>query len=302
MKTVVSVSVGSSARDHEVHLNLLGEEFTVKRVGTDGDINKAIAMLRELDGQVAAIGLGGLDIYLRCGQAKYALRDGAMMMEMVKKTPVVDGSGLKDTLERFTVEELQRDGRIPLRGRKVLMVSAMDRFGMAEALISAGANVVLGDMIFAMGIDKPLTSLTELSRYAAKLLPDLSKLPISLIYPTGKAQSQIEPNALTTPYYQEAELIAGDFHYIRKRLLDDMSGKTILTNTVTSKDTEELRRRGVQWLVTTTPELEGRSFGTNVMEALFLAILGKTWDEVTPQDYLELITKLNFKPRITSLQ
>ncbi len=302
MKTVVSVSVGSSARDHEVHLNLLGEEFTVKRLGTDGDIDKALAMLRELDGQVATIGLGGLDIYLRCGKAKFALRDGKMMMDMVKKTPVVDGSGLKDTLERVTIKELQKDGRIPLADRKVLMVCAMDRFGMAEALVEAGANVVFGDLIFAVGIDKPLKSLKALSGYAHMLLPDLSQLPISMIYPTGEKQSEIKPNELTRPYYEEAEIIAGDFHYIRRHLIPDMSGKVILTNTVTAKDVEELRRHKVRWLVTTTPELNGRSFGTNVMEALFLAILGKRWAEVTSNDYLELIQKLQFRPRITELQ
>lgn len=302
MKRVVSVSIGSSSRDHAVTLSLLGEEFSVSRRGTDGDIDKACALLRELDGQVDAIGLGGLDIYLRCGNKKYALRDGEMMMNLVRRTPVVDGSGLKDTLERRVIAEVARDGRVPLQGRKVLMVCAMDRFGMAESLLAIGANVVLGDLIFSLGLDKPLRSLHALSGYADQLLPDLSQLPISLIYPVGEKQAAIKPTALTTPYFQEAEIIAGDFHYVRRYLLDRMDGKTIITNTVTARDVEVLRQHGVEWLITTTPVLEGRSFGTNVMEALFLAILGKRWSEVVPADYLGLIDKLNFKPRITNLQ
>ena len=68
MKRVVSVSIGSSSRDHEVNVSLLGEEFNVSRRGTDGDLDKACALLRELAGKVDAIGLGGLDIYLRCGR------------------------------------------------------------------------------------------------------------------------------------------------------------------------------------------------------------------------------------------
>lgn len=302
MKTIVSVSVGSSARDHEVQLSLMGEHFVIRRQGTDGDFAKAMDMLHQLDGQVDAIGLGGLDIYLRCGRDKYALRDGKIMMDSVKTTPVVDGSGLKDTLERATVQKLEKDGRIAIKGRKVLLVSAMDRFGLAEAIIQAGANVVFGDMIFAMGIDKPLHSLNELSHYAKLLLPDLSQLPISLLYPTGKKQNRITPSELTEPYYREAEIIAGDFHFIRQHMPSRLDGKVILTNTVTSADIEELRRRGVAWLATTTPELQGRSFGTNVMEALFISILGKKWDEVVPDDYLQLIQKLNFQPRIEKLQ
>ena len=301
MKTIVSVSIGSSSRDHEVEIDLMGEHFLIRRQGTDGDISKAMDILHQLDGQVDAIGLGGLDIYLRCGRDKYALRDGKIMMDSVKKTPVVDGSGLKDTLERVTIEALQDDGRISVRDRKVLIVSAMDRFGLAEAMIQAGANVIFGDMIFSMGIDKPLRSLKQLSHYAKRLLPDLSRLPMSMLYPTGTKQNLIEPSELTNPYYREAEIIAGDFHFIRRRMPPRLDGKTIITNTVTAADIEELRQRGVSWLATTTPELQGRSFGTNVMEALFISILGKKWDEVVPDDYLRLIKQLDFKPRIEKL-
>jgi len=50
-----------------------------------------------------------------------------------------------------------------------------------------------------------------------------------------------------------------------------------LTNTTTSENVEELKKRGVSLLITTTPVIEGRSFGTNVLEGVFTALLGKTW-------------------------
>jgi hypothetical protein len=58
-----------------------------------------------------------------------------------------------------------------------------------------------------------------------------------------------------------------------------------LTNTLTARDVEELRARGVARLVSTTPDFGGRSFGTNVIEAALLALLGKRWEDVTPDDY-----------------
>lgn len=302
MKTVVSVSMGSSARDHEVEVDLLGERFRIRRQGTDGDFRKAKELLASLDGHVDAIGLGGIDVFLYSRTQRYELRDGRRLLDVLKTTPGVDGSGLKNTLERETVRLLQQDGRIPLKGRKVLMVCAMDRFGMAQALEEARAKVVYGDLIFSLGVDKPLKSLDELEDYAAKLLPEISKLPISMVYPVGKSQSVIEPTAMATPYYQEAEIIAGDFHFIRRRMPESLPGKVILTNTVTAADVEELRRRGVEWLVTTTPEFEGRSFGTNVLEAVLLALLGKRWEDVQPEDYLDLIHRLDLKPRIVHLQ
>jgi hypothetical protein len=301
LKTIVSVSIGSSDRDHEVEVTFLGEPFRIRRVGTDGDMRKARDILAALDGTVDAIGLGGLDVYLYSRDQRYTLRDGQRLMDCVKTTPVVDGSGLKNTLERETIRYLLQDGRIPLKGRKVLMVCAMDRFGMAEALEEAGARVVYGDLIFTLGVDKPLKSLDELADHANRLLPEVARLPISMIYPVGRAQARIESDELTRPYYEEAEILAGDFHFIRRRMPDSLPGKVVLTNTVTTKDLEGLRRRGVAWLITTTPEFQGRSFGTNVLEAVLLAILGKRWEEVRPEDYLDLIHRLDLKPRIVEL-
>ncbi len=293
LRRIVSVSLGSSERDHEAETEFLGQRFWLRRVGTDGDLDRARSLLEELDGTVDAIGLGGVDVYLRTRQETYTLRDGLRLMQVVKKTPVVDGSGLKDTLERSAVEWLVSDGQVPLAGRKTLMVCALDRFGMAEALLKAGARVVFGDMIFTLGVNKPITSLEELESYARKLLPEICKLPISLVYPIGKKQSEIRPDSLTGPYYQEAEVLAGDFHFIRRRMPDRLEGKTVLTNTVTARDVQELHNRGVHWLVTTTPELSGRSFGTNVLEAALVALGG---------DYAELTTRLGLKPRVVDLR
>ena len=100
MKKIVSVSLGSSSRDHQANVNLLGEDFDISRVGTDGKLAVAIEKVEELDGKVDAIGLGGIDVYLYAGKKRFALRDGLRLLNAAKVTPVVDGSGLKNTLER----------------------------------------------------------------------------------------------------------------------------------------------------------------------------------------------------------
>jgi hypothetical protein len=300
VKTIVSVSLGSSTRDHRVAVQWLGETFDISRVGFDGSIDHAIAKLHELDGKVDAIGLGGIDVYLYAGTKRYALRDGLRMLEAVKMTPVVDGSGLKNTLERETVKHLQEHGIVDFRGQPVLMVSALDRFGMAQALVAAGADVTFGDFIFALGLDKPVTSLQEFEALAERYLPDACKLPFQFFYPTGKKQERA-PEPKFPEYYERAKIIAGDFHFIRQHMPGSLAGKIVITNTVTEKNVEELRARGVALLVTSTPNLGGRSFGTNVMEAALLAKLGKHWADVTEADYLDLLKRLEFKPRIEQL-
>ena len=300
MKRVVSVSLGSSSRDHHAVVNLLGEEFDISRVGTDGKLDAAIAKVHELDGKVDAIGLGGIDVYLYAGKHRFALRDGLRLLEAAKTTPVVDGSGLKNTLEREAVRFMQEDLGIDLKDKKVLMVSALDRFGMAQALVDAGADVLFGDFIFALDLDKPVKGLHEFEEMAEKYLPDACKLPFQFFYPTGKKQDK-PPEPKYPQYYHEADIIAGDFHFMRQFMPDDLKGKIFLTNTVTENDIDELRKRGVKMLVTTTPDFQGRSFGTNVVEAALIALVGKKWSDVTPEDYERVLGELHLKPRVINL-
>jgi hypothetical protein len=300
LKKVVSVSLGSSRRDHHARVAFMGEEFDISRIGMDGKLDAAIAKVRELDGQVDAIGLGGIDVYLYAGRHRYALRDGLRLLEAAKVTPVVDGSGLKNTLERKAVAYMQDELGIDLRGRRVLMVSALDRFGMAQAFVEAGADVLFGDFIFALDKDIPVRDLHEFETMAEKYLPDACKLPFQFFYPTGKKQEK-PPEPKYPQYYEQAEIIAGDFHFMRQYMPERLDGKIVLTNTVTQSNLDELASRGVKLLVTTTPDIGGRSFGTNVLEAALLALLGKRWSDVVPDDYEHLLQALRLRPRVVEL-
>jgi hypothetical protein len=80
-----------------------------------------------------------------------------------------------------------------------------------------------------------------------------------------------------------------------------MKGKWIITNTTTADDVEDMRSRGVELMVTSTPRLDGRSFGTNVMEATMVALKGASGPLSEPE-YIELLGELGFKPEAIWLQ
>jgi len=293
---VVSVSLGDSSRDKAVTATFLGREVCIERRGTDGDMGRAIALIRELDGTVDAIGLGGIDLYLIAAGRKFVIRDALKLAKAAVKTPVVDGSGLKNTLERRTVEWLQETGTVDFRGKRVLLVSAVDRFGMAEALPGLGAVPRFGDLIFALGIPIPIKSLGALKVLAWTLLPIICRMPFSMIYPTGAKQTKTvsKHNA----HFDWADIIAGDYHYIRRYMPPRMDGKIVITNTTTPEDLELMRARGVSMLIGTTPEFDGRSFGTNVMEGVIIALLGKRPEEMTPGDYQNTLDQLGWAPNV----
>lgn len=298
-KHVVSVSLGSKKRDHVAEIEFLGERVRIERRGTDGDVEVAIRLIRELDGHVDAFGLGGIDRYIYAGGRRYVLREGNRLAQAAKKTPIVDGSGLKDTLERWVIPYLQEHSLFDFRGKRVLMVSAVDRFGMAEALTQTGAQVWFGDLIFILGVPYPIKTLRGLSALARCVAPVVVQLPSKWIYPTGERQHRSVPKYRR--FYEWADLIAGDYHLIKRYMPESLEGKVILTNTVTPEDIEQMRARGVATLITTTPDLGGRSFGTNVVEATLVAVGSVPGKPLGPERYLELLQQLRFVPRVEHL-
>lgn len=298
MKHVVGVSLGSSQRDHAVVVNLMGEECKIERFGTDGDMERMIALIQEYDGKADAFGLGGIDLYVSAVDKRYVLRDARKIIRAAKLTPIVDGSGLKHTLERRVIEYLVNHTEIFKERRKVLLTCAMDRLGMAQALFKAGCDVTLGDFLYILNVPLPLKSLTSLARLARVVAPIVVQLPFSMIYPTGEQQGKNKPRQ--TKYFLENEIIAGDFHFIHRYMPPELPGKIVITNTVTLDDVRYLKERGIKTLVTTTPEMDGRSFGTNIMEALLIALTGSS-GELSEEQYDQILEDLKVAPRIVDL-
>jgi hypothetical protein len=296
LKHVVSISIGSSKRNHRAEVEILGESFVIERIGTDGDLERAIALIKELDGRVDAFGMGGIDLYVYGGSRRYTFRDAMRMAKAAVKTPIVDGSGLKNSLERWVVGYLDKETDIQLHGKRVLMVVGVDRFGMAEAFYQLGCDMIMGDFFFALGVPIKLREPWQLAVVAFILLPVLTRLPFRFLYPTGDRQD------LNTPRYGGlfawADVIAGDFHYIRRYMPERLDGKVIITNTVTDANVDEIGGRGAACLITTTPDFGGRSFGTNVIEAVLVAASGRRPQDLKPEDYLTLIDRLGFRPRV----
>jgi hypothetical protein len=298
-KRVCSISLGSSQRNKSTNVEWLGEKFEISRVGTDGDRKKFAQLFSDLDGKVHAFGVGGADIYVAVADKKYRFRSVLSLVKAAKITPVVDGSGLKHTLEREAIRLLQESGEVDFAKEKVLLVSAVDRYGMAQALSDLCPNVIYGDLLFGLGVDKPLRSYKQVKQIGSLLLPIVTQLPIQWFYPTGSKQENRAPRH--EKYFNESSFIAGDWHYIRRYAPDRLDGKTILTQTIRKQDLEWLKSTGAKRVITTTPVIEGETFATNVMEAVIIAHLERRPELVTEQDYLNVLKQLSWKPNVIQL-
>lgn len=285
MKRAVSISIGSSSRDKKIEINLLDESILLERIGTDGDMEKAANLYGELDGKVDAFGVGGALLGFMIEDKWSSLHSVQSLIKYVKTTPVVDGTGLKMTLENQVARVIEEDLHDYVKEKRALVAVALDRWGTARAFLDSGYEVIFGDVMFSLGMDVPVHSENGIKTLANILLPLVSRLPFSWIYPTGEKQNEREPKYEKT--FNWATVVAGDCHYLWKYMPEKLPGRVIVTNTTTPSDKEFFKKAGIKYLITTTPVLDGRSFGTNLMEAAIVAALGrrKPVDYANPGDY-----------------
>ncbi len=299
MKHVLSISLGSSSRDSAAEVELLGQEFLLERRGTDGSLERFERLMTANDGVVDCLTVGGTNLGLHCGGRYYRFREIARATRGVTRTPLVDGAGLKNTLERRTLHWLQERGMVDFSAANVLLTCGIDRFGMAETLDEMAGHVVYGDIMFNLGLPVALHSLRGLQRLGWTLLPLMVRLPFRWLYPTGSKQDEVVPRYQR--WYQWADVIAGDFLFIRRHMPDDLAGKVIVTNSTTEQDVKDLTARGVRLLVTGTPVIGGRSFATNVMEGVFVCLLDKPPADITPEEYTQVAERLGWEPTVREL-
>lgn len=280
MKRVVSVSLGSSKRDKSVEIELGGEKVNIERIGTDGDIKEMRKKYEELDDKVDAFGIGGTNHALYVNGRVYPLPEFKDIRKGIK-TKIFDGEGIKEVLEEKIADFIENNSNIVLKGKRGYMPSAVDRYSMALSLEKAGVKMWYGDFASALHLPIYLPSLKYINFVAPIIIPPILNgisffgiklwkgIPFKELYPTGEKQEKTTTKKIKQ--LENAEIIAGDCLYIKDNLPESLEGKIIITNTTTEEDVKLFERKGISYLITTTPRIEGRSFGTNVMEAVFYA-------------------------------
>ena len=305
MKHAVSVSIGSAKRDKRVNISLLGKDILLERIGTDGDLKRARQLYEELDSRVDALGVGGAVLGLQVAERWYPFYSVIPLVQGVKHTPVVDGTGLKMTLEATVGSVLKQYLDNQNKEKKALIMTAVDRWGLAQTFLKNGYTCVFGDFFFSLGLPIPIRTESAIKKLARLLLPIMSRLPFTWLYPVGEAQERRTPKMRN--YFHWADIIAGDSHYITHYMPEELPGKIIVTNTTTRDDVALFQHAGVKTLITTTPVFDGRSFGTNMLEAGILAALeyDKPVNYAQPGDYYELmntvIKEIKLTPQIQEL-
>jgi predicted amino acid dehydrogenase len=300
-REIRSISLGPSDHDYAFVRQLFGHEFHVQRLGTDGNIRRARELVAQLDGQTDVIGLGGMNFHFQVGRHTFIHQQIQTVAHAAQATPVVDGTHMKNTLERWALSQVAQQQPELFRYRRIFVLSGVDCYATAQVLSQLTDRMVFGDPIFHLNLPITLKSFGQLERYAKWVLPRLCRAPYSRLFPVGPAPVHRTPRG--AGFFKQADVIVGDIAYLRHFAPDDLRRKVIVTNSLSSSDLEDLKERGVESVVTLLPPFSDEHPLTdiNVIEAIFTNLIDRPAAALTDDDYLDLVSRWDLKPQVMVL-
>ncbi|MGE5223951.1 MAG: serine carboxypeptidase, partial [Omnitrophica WOR_2 bacterium] len=140
-----------------------------------------------------------------------------------------------------------------------------------------------------------------LDRVARPTIEQLRDAPFRRIFP----QPGTPRLARTEKPFYWADVIVGDIGAIRRYAPEKLIHKTVVVDSASEDDLDDLRKRGAAIAVVLIPDLEGRARtgrGVATVEALLVAMRANPDAPLSEDTYLDIIADMDWKPDIRYLQ
>ncbi|MDH3840542.1 MAG: saccharopine dehydrogenase NADP-binding domain-containing protein [Chromatiales bacterium] len=302
MKKVVSVSLGPSSKDHEFTTRFLGHDFQVSRLGADGDSGKAWEMLRRHQADADAIGLGMIQDHFDIGSRRHVHKETERLLNVVTRVPATTGASLRRLLQVRAVRHVQKQLGHYFNNNIVLFLNGMVNYDMAQAMSDYTPNLKFADAVLDTGAPVVLSSLEQLELYARGSQLAGSVLPTSVI-PTKKLAKLPGLTALRKEILAremaKCHVIVGTFDDIANfGTPENLDGKTLITSAIDEDRMDFFTDCNVNLVVDVSPKLFDTVVGLSTIEAMILAALDTSSEELGDHDLEEIIEELKIEPRL----
>ncbi len=295
MKNVVTVTIGSSSKDFEFKTSFLGQDFRVRRLGADQDSGKAWDLMRRHQASADAIGLGEVTDHCHVGLRTVINKETQRLLNVVTRVPVTTGATLRRLLQVRAVRHVQKELGHYFNNNLVLFLSGMRNYDMAVAMSDYTGNLSFADALFQTGTPAMLTSLEQLEVYAKG-----SEWMLS-----GKSGAVLESsltqfkNKRVAGVVAKSHVIVGTFAEIKAvGNASNLAGKTLITAAIDDERLAFFTACKVNLVIDVSPKLFEQVVSISTLEAMILAVLERPVEEVSDDDFNEILTELDIKPRL----
>ncbi|MCF8168855.1 MAG: dehydrogenase, partial [Rhodoferax sp.] len=295
MKKVVTVTLGSSKKDFEFKTEFLGQSFSVRRLGADQDGGKAWDLMRRHQATADAIGLGEISDHYHVGLRTVVNKETQRLLNVVTRVPITTGATLRRLLQVRAVRYVQKELGHYFNNNLVLFLSGMRNYDMAVALSDYTKNLSFADALYQTGTPAMLTSLEQLEVYAKGSEWMLSGKPGAAL-----ESSLIDfKNKRVSSVVGKSHVIVGTFAEIKAvGHGKNLEGKTLITSAIDDERMAYFTQHKVNLVIDVSPKLFDKVVAINTLEAMILAVLEKPMEEISDDDFDEILTELDIKPRL----
>ena len=302
MKRVLSIHINEG--DETIATSFLGEEIQIRWVGCGGDPERARSLIAAFDGMVDAIGLDGLPATLELGQSRREHVIGSVLKDAARTTPVVDGSGIRNALERWGVILVDRAQPGIFSQKRILLVPGLNHRGLAHGLARHSRRIRYADPVvyFAMPDFPGVGARQTLDQVSGPTLDQLKDAPFRRITPQPGAPGTLRSRE---PFLW-ADILAGDIGAIRRYAPQELRRKIVVVNAASEADLQDLKERGVSIAITMIPDLnrtgDRRGLREGSIEAILAALRPNPTAPLVEDTYLDMMANLDWLPDIRYLQ
>lgn len=294
--TVVNVSVASSERDYDERVTFLHRRFRLVRVGTDGDVDRAVELVRHWAGRADAIAVSGVR-----EARERRLYDGApdpvdRLLHVTDVVPVTDGHTLSDVLQEWAVRHLEAEMPGYLSNARTVVLGGANHAQTTRVLREYTANLEFSDPLLRLDIPKALESNPVLGLAAHAGTWPIRMLPHGLTSRIGTPGTRLS-TALARKAARDCDVVVATYDELDGFGLEDLAGKTLISAAVSDEQLAELAGRGVDLVLDSVPQPFRRTVNTAVLEAMMVALVSGS-GHLTNDDLLEMIVSAGLEPRL----
>ena len=297
---VVEISLGSSGRDHDVVVEFLGHPVRLVRIGTDGDLHTAEALVRRWAELADAVAVNGAAEALATGALDVARTEAiARLMAAGAAGTVTNGRRLHEVLQEWAVRWVQSE--MPgyfSNARTVVLGSEHSR--TVGVLREFTDNIVLRDDATP-------------GAFAAHLAPGalLGSATRTLTWPLRQVSAAVREDTVVPAELanrswlahglRDSDVVVATYHELVASGLTDLHGKAVITSAVTDEQLADLAGRDVDLVVDTTPQPYDVTIDVASLEAMMHATVrapGGAPERLRDDDLLEMILADGLQPRL----
>ncbi|GAA1931422.1 serine carboxypeptidase [Nocardioides marmoribigeumensis] len=298
--TIVDVSLAGADRDYDERVRFLDHDFRLMRLGTDGDVEVAGALVEKWSAEAAALAVTGIREARAAG-----LYDGELhAIERVKAAaapgvPVPDGHELRDVLQEWAIRHVQQDLPGLFANARTVVLGGVNHDRTTRVLREFTDNLEFADPLLRLGVptlvdQNPLVGLAaDVGLWPLRHLPRQVKAEIN-------APGFRISLALARKAARDCDVVVATYDELVGFGLEDLAGKTLVTSAISEERLAELASRGVDLVLDATPqpfEEQGVTVNAAVLQAMMLALAARG-GRLTHDDLLDMIVGAGLEPRV----